>query len=102
AADLKALMGAIGELVADAARPRVPVRTGALARSVRAGKAKTRAVVRAGSKKVPYAGVIQYGWPGHNIEAQPFLTDALAAERRQVFDTLDEGIADLLEKHDLK
>lgn len=102
AGDLKDLMGAIGQTVLAAARPRVPVRSGALEASLRAGRAKTKAVVRAGGARVPYAGVIHYGWPAHHIAPQPFLTDALAAEQRQVFSQLEEGLSELLRKKHLK
>lgn len=45
---------------------------GQLARSL-----KKAGVVRAGNKgKVPYAGVINYGWPGHNIKATYFANKA--------------------------
>jgi hypothetical protein len=36
--------------------------------------------VTAGSRSVPYAGPIHFGWPRHNIKPQPFLYDA--ADRR--------------------
>ena len=99
--DMKDLMHAIGMIVVTAARPKVPTRTGNLAASMRAGRGKTKAVARAGGAKVPYAGVIHYGWPKRGIAAQPFLQDALQAKRTEVFDTLDEGLANLLKAHNL-
>ena len=53
-----------------------PRRTGALAATVRGSGTKTRAVVRAGYARVPYAGPIHWGWPAHGITAQPWLVDA--------------------------
>ena len=47
-----------------------------LAASVRAGATQKAGVVRAGSKRVPYAGVIDYGWPGHNIKPTHFANQA--------------------------
>lgn len=70
-------------LIARTALGRVPRRSGALASSIRAETVKAAAVVYAGSYSVPYAGVIQYGWPAHNISAQPFLTDALSSTEPQ-------------------
>lgn len=102
AADLKSVMHAIGDTVVQAASPATPVRTGALAASLRAGRSKTSAVVRAGGARVPYAGVIHYGYPQRNITAQPFLTDALQATRNDVFTQLDEAISSMLHKHQLK
>jgi phage gpG-like protein len=65
------------------ARGRAPKRTGRLARSV-IGRNKG-GDVEVGSSLV-YAGVIHYGWPRHHIGAQPFLTDALAADAPRIVD----------------
>lgn len=52
-------------------------RTGRLAKSIRAGATAKAGVIRAGNNKtVPYAGPIEYGWPGHHITAQPFVRAA--------------------------
>src|SRR5690625_8028143 len=64
AESMRDLMHAIGLTVVHAASPlRV---TGTLAGTLRAGRGKTKAVVRAGSAAVPYAGPIHYGWPARN------------------------------------
>lgn len=101
AQDIKSAMSAVGEIVANTARSYVPVDTGTLQGSIRTSKAKTRATVRAGSASVPYAGVIHYGWPAHNIEPQPFLVSALEDEQGSVYDTLDEALGDLLDRANL-
>ena len=50
--------------------------------SLKSRASKTRSSVTAGQRgTVVYAGVIHFGWPGHNIEPQPFLYKAL--DRRQ-------------------
>jgi hypothetical protein len=75
--DLSELRGAhakVAGLVASAARP--PVRSGALAATVRGSGTKTAAIVRAGFATVPYAGPVHWGWPARGIEAQPFAVDA--------------------------
>ena len=64
------------QIVATAAGPATPRRTGRLASTVRAGASKTSGVVRAGGAAVPYAGPIHWGWPGRNIAGQPWLVDA--------------------------
>lgn len=97
--DMKQLMFEIGMIVVRAANP--PSITGALESTMRAGRGKTKAVVRAGGRKVPYAGVIHYGWPAHSIEAQPFLTNALQAQRNSVLNALDGGIGEILRKNEL-
>jgi hypothetical protein len=97
--DLKDLMHSIGMLVVDAARP--PEVTGALAGTIRAGRGKTKAVVRAGGPKAPYAGVIEYGDRARGKPQESYLNSALNAERQPIFHTLEEGIQALLKKNDL-
>jgi hypothetical protein len=74
--DLKAAHSEAAQLVTAASRPRSPRRTGALAGTVRGSGTTTAAVIRAGGARVPYAGPIHFGWPGHNIEAHPFISEA--------------------------
>ncbi|MBZ4485962.1 hypothetical protein LQ938_09715 [Microbacterium sp. cx-55] len=99
AEDMKSLMHELGEIVVKAANP--PERSGTLAGTIRAGRGKTKAVVRAGGARARYAGVIHYGWPARNIAARPFLTDALQSRRAEIFRTLDRGLADILRQNDL-
>lgn len=101
AESMRDLMHAVGQIVVAAARPDAPVLSGALAGTLRAGRGKTKAVVRAGRASVPYAGVIAYGWPARNIAAQPFLQNAVQSTRAQTFQALDDGIGDLLRKQNL-
>jgi hypothetical protein len=102
AEDMKDLMHAMGSIVVSAARPRTPVRSGWLASTVRAGRGKTKAVVRMGTRARPYAGVVHYGWPARNIRAQPSLVDAYQATRGQVLRRFDDGLTELLQKNNLK
>ena len=99
ATDLKDLMQQVGNIVVHAARP--PRASGALASTVRAGRSKTKAVVRAGTARTPYAGVIHYGWPSRHITAQPFLVDALDRTQAQILAQLDKGIQNLLSDNNL-
>lgn len=81
---VKELNGELAADVADTARRKVPRRSGALAGSIRSsGQART-GVVRAGSRGVPYAGVIHFGWAARNIRPTPFLYDALDERRQDV------------------
>lgn len=96
--EMRDLMHKLGMIVVSDARGRVPVEDGTLRRSIRAGRGKTKAVVRAGSRSIPYGGVIHYGWAAHGITGRPFLKDALNARRSAVFNELDKGIGDLLAK----
>ena len=100
-AGLKDVNLEVAEIVARAAVTKVPARSGALRETVRAAGAQTRASVKAGFKKVPYAGVIHFGFPARGILPQPFLYDALDARRDEVMDAYTDGIADLIKKNGL-
>ena len=74
--DLTKVNATISRYVAMRAAAMSPRKSGRLAGSLRGSQAKASATVRAGGARIPYAGVIHYGWPGHHIRAQPFLVDA--------------------------
>jgi hypothetical protein len=77
--DLKRAHQAAADVVAPAARSGAPFLTGRLSGSVRGSGTKTAALVRAGSARVPYAGVQEYGWPARGIPAQAYLVPAAEA-----------------------
>jgi hypothetical protein len=81
--DLKDAHAAVARVVVAAAAPRVPVRTGRLAGTLRGAGQQGAAVVSAGRAAVPYAGPIHWGWPARGIKAQPFIQDAAVASREQ-------------------
>jgi hypothetical protein len=97
--DMKQLMYDIGMLVVRASLP--PVLTGRLASTIRAGRGKTKAVVRAGGSRAPYTPIQHYGYPARNIEPKPFLLDALQRRRGDAFVKLENGIEDILRKNNL-
>lgn len=78
-ADLKDAHAAAAALVAAEAGRRAPKRTGRLAASVRGNRAISRATVSAGRASIPYAGPIHWGWAAHNIDPNPFVSDAATA-----------------------
>ena len=94
--ELKALHREIADEVIDRAMPNVPVRSGALRRSLRGSGTKAAAVGRVGSKRVPYAAAIHWGWKAHNIRPRPFLQNAAAEIERDITERYDARIADLL------
>lgn len=67
-----------------AARAQVPVRTGALRRTIRVVQRPYGVAIRAGGSKVPYAKAIHFGWPKHHISPNPFLFRALDSTADQV------------------
>ncbi|SNS41628.1 Bacteriophage HK97-gp10, putative tail-component [Micrococcales bacterium KH10] len=99
AEDLKGLMHRIGMTVVADAKGRVPVKTGRLRDSIRAGRGKTKSVVYAGGRRALYAPYVHYGIDQPKV---PYLADAIAAKRATILQQLDDGIAALLVKNDLK
>lgn len=79
----------------------VPVRTGRLAATLRASGTQKSARVRAGFKRVPYAGVVHFGWPARNIRPQPFLYEALDSRRAEVLAVYDERLSQLIKEYRL-
>lgn len=96
--DYSAVNRRAASMVADTARDRAPVLTGALAGSVRPGATRTRGYVKAGGRGIPYAGPIHFGWPRRNIAPQPFIFDALDERKGDVIEAYEAYIEALVEK----
>lgn len=97
--ELGAIHKKVAEPIAAAARARAPRRDGDLAGSIRAsGTRRTAKVTAGGIGGVVYAGPIHFGWPGHNIEPQPFLQDALYAEAGSTHKLYEAEIDDWLRR----
>jgi Bacteriophage HK97-gp10, putative tail-component len=75
-AELKDAHQRAGEVVASEARSRAPRRTGALANTIRSARQARRARVQVGTRGVPYAAPIHWGWPARGIAANPFVSEA--------------------------
>lgn len=106
--DLKELHLDLAKMVADRAEALAPVRTGRLKETIRASGTKTAGRVRAGFKRVPYAGPVHFGWPtrpndakgwlGGPIEPNPFLYDALDQRYNKVFEAYFRGVKEIQRK----
>lgn len=97
--DLKDLMHRIGGVVVSAARPLAPRGpTGRLAASIRANRAKSSAVIMAGSARLRYVAPIHWGWPARNIRPQQFLVQARAKTTPTAVTMLDDGIAKIMKE----
>lgn len=96
--DLKALHQEVAGIAASRARIRVPVVTGTLRSTIRASGTKSMAVIRAGFAKVPYAGVQEWGWPGHNIREHPYLRAGAHETETQWRALYDKRVDELLGK----
>lgn len=92
--DLKAAYKRAAEVVKPEVKDLTPVRSGRLRRTIRTGATQKAGVVRAGNGSVVYAGVINYGWPGHHIEPKWFMQDGLISAEAEV----DGIFADAMDK----
>jgi hypothetical protein len=92
ASDLKDVHREVGDIVVGEAKAIGPKRSGRLTGSGRATKNKTSATVKFGGGGIPYAGVIHFGWAGHNIEPNPFVYDALDHRRAEVLERYEAGV----------
>lgn len=96
--DMKDANAAAGNIVAAAGRVSAPRRSGRLGGTVRASRAAASATVRAGGAAVPYAGVIHWGWPGHHISAQPWLSEAATRTEATWLAAYEAGVAKVLDR----
>lgn len=89
--DLKVAFKKIGNLVVTDAKTLTPHLTGRLAGTIKASNTKNKSVVRAGSARVPYAGVIHYGGY-NNIEPHPYLTDAVTENQQEAVQIMEHEL----------
>jgi len=99
--ELKAVNMKGVEVVLAEALTRVPVRSGRLYETVRGSATKTRGTIRAGFKRVPYAGPVHFGWPARHIEPNLFLYDAVDERRGEVIAVYKKNIGKLIKKNGL-
>ena len=83
---------------ASALAPRL---TGALASSVQGNPSAEKAQILAGSAAVPYAGVIEYGWPAKNKEARPYLNPAVQNNMGYIIEKYNDSIKKAIKQYDL-
>jgi hypothetical protein len=94
--DMEGTHASAGEKIATVARAIVPRVSGALADSIEVATTPEGSAVVAGSDLVPYAGVVNYGWPERNIDAQPYLDEAQATAQEDSIDVYRERVEDLV------
>jgi hypothetical protein len=83
--ELKAAHAEAAGIAAEASAALAPKRSGNLARTIRAAGTKTAGIIRAGTKRVPYAPPIHWGWAARNITGSFFLSDgATSSEGRWI------------------
>ena len=97
--DLKNANANIGAKVSNTARATAPILSGRLAGTIRPNRASARVQIKAGGASVPYAGVIEYGWPERGIQAQPFLRRAAWENREYTKEQYTQNLMDLSRKY---
>lgn len=98
--DLKDVFTKIGTEVAREAQDLAPTKSGALAASIRPSKTKNQSIIRAGSARVVYAGVQNYGGY-NNIRAHRFMEGAVERKQGDVVRMIDDELGDLIRRYDL-
>lgn len=100
--DLKDANQELGSHVATRAAAIVPRRTGTLASSIKANRAKKKVTIKAGGGKAVYAGVIEYGWSARGIRPQPYLRTAAFENKDLVKQKYEENIKSIIQKYNLQ
>lgn len=95
--DLKSAFKRIGQEVVDDAKANIPSRSGDLASSIRPSNTKNKAIVRAGSARVPYAGVQEYGGY-NNIEPMSYLRDSVEDNQQDSITELEREIQSMIRR----
>ena len=95
--DLKDINREAANIGLNAARPAIPVLTGRLAGSARAAGTKTAAIIRFGTKAIPYANPIHWGWPKRNIAANKFGIEPVRAVEPRIQAVYLDGIQQILD-----
>jgi hypothetical protein len=101
-AAIKEALKTAAQTMADAAKDTIPVKSGKLKRTIRVSATQYGGFVIAGSKQVPYANPIHWGWfrdrksdrarnssrgyINKNITPNPFFSKALGYTKLEIFD----------------
>lgn len=90
--EMKAIHLGLAAEVVDLAEPNVPVKSGALLKSLRAAGTVRDAVGRVGKASVPYAPIV------HWKHGPPFLTDAAARLEQGIKDRYEREVEQMLDR----
>ena len=94
--DMKAANEKVGDVVARAATPLAPKRTGRLAATIKPGKLRSGATVKAGGGGVKYAPYVEFGT--HKMGARPYLTRGIADSQSRWFAVYSEEVQKLMDQ----
>lgn len=97
--DLKDANASLGTEIAQRASALAPRLTGNLAASIKSNRAAKKVSIKAGGAKVPYAGVIEYGWKQRNIQSQSYLRKAAFENRDFIVNKYEDNIKQVIRKY---
>lgn len=83
--------------VAVLARSKARRKSGTMAGTIRTRSTITMARIEAG-KGIRYAGVQHFGWPGHSISPNPYLTDAITEREAATIRLYDQLLGEAIER----
>lgn len=84
--------------MAQAQAPIGPAENGHIASTVRVGATQKAGIIRVGSKRLPYAGVIHYGTPDGVIAPNPWVIEAAQATEPQWTEIYWQGLMHVIGK----
>lgn len=94
--EIKAANLEAAETVAEASKYEVPVRSGRLKKTIKAGGNSKESFVRAGTPaRVPYAPPVHWGWSARRIAPQPFVYEAFDKRINEVKDAYEKQLRKL-------
>ena len=93
---MKLIHAEIAGPVAAVARGKARKQSGAMANSIRVKATTTMARIEAG-RGLPYAGVQHWGWAGHTISPNPFLTDAITEKSAETLDLYEKKVGEWID-----
>lgn len=103
---LRVVFNEAAQMVVDTAQAQIPKKSGKAARSVKAQSQQRKVIVKAGGKRVPYYGWLDFGGAvGRNKSIKrAFLKDgryiypAYYKNRDEILKHIEEGLTDLVKK----
>ena len=86
---------AVASLVVPGSKTKAPKASGALAASIRVTNTVNYAAIRAGSARIPYAGIYEYGWPARGIKPQRYVAKTIGEKYREIIKTYEAAIEEI-------
>lgn len=96
--DLKAAHKDAAQIAATASAALAPSVTGRLKRTIRAAGTARAGIIRAGTKRVPYAPAIHWGWKARNISGSFFLSDGATSSEGRWIRVYEDHLNQLVNK----